>query len=61
VEALPICAASPTWMWRNTVVVEFVELLRAHNDALPPGAKIRLFIGLDPLQPATLDEKPCCE
>ena len=25
----------PTWMWRNTVVVEFVEWLRAHNDALP--------------------------
>src|SRR5215207_9760562 len=25
----------PTWMWRNTVVVEFVEWLRAYNDALP--------------------------
>src|ERR1700736_1846224 len=29
----------PTWMWRNTVVVEFIEWLRAHNDALPPGAE----------------------
>src|SRR5215204_1734353 len=27
----------PTWMWRNTVVVEFVEWLRAYNDALPAG------------------------
>ena len=28
----------PTWMWRNTEVVESVEWLRAHNDALAPGA-----------------------
>ena len=28
----------PVWMWRNTVVVEFVEWLRAYNDALPKGA-----------------------
>ena len=37
----------PTWMWRNTDVVEFIEWLRAHNDALPPGAaKIGVY-GLD--------------
>jgi erythromycin esterase-like protein len=34
-------------MWRNTVVVEFVEWLRAHNDALPPGAEKVGFYGLD--------------
>src|SRR5919107_1857438 len=37
----------PTWMWRNTVVVEFVEWLRAHNDALPAGAAKVGFYGLD--------------
>jgi erythromycin esterase-like protein len=37
----------PTWMWRNTVVVEFVEWLRAHNDALPAGAPKVGFYGLD--------------
>jgi len=34
-------------MWRNTDVVEFVEWLRAHNDALPPGATKTGFCGLD--------------
>ena len=34
-------------MWRNTVVVEFVEWLRAHNDALPAGAPKVGFYGLD--------------
>jgi erythromycin esterase-like protein len=34
-------------MWRNTVVVEFIEWLRAHNDALPPGAEKVGFYGLD--------------
>jgi erythromycin esterase-like protein len=24
----------PTWMWRNTSVLEFVEWLKDHNDAL---------------------------
>ena len=37
----------PTWMWRNTEVVEFVEWLRAHNQALPPGAAKIGFYGLD--------------
>ena len=36
----------PTWMWRNTVVVEFVESLRAHNATLPPAARVG-FYGLD--------------
>jgi erythromycin esterase-like protein len=37
----------PTWMWRNTVVVEFVEWLRAYNDSLPGGAHKVGFYGLD--------------
>jgi erythromycin esterase-like protein len=37
----------PTWMWRNTDVVEFVEWLRAYNDGLPPRALKVGFYGLD--------------
>src|SRR5205814_81428 len=37
----------PTWMWRNTEVVEFVEWLRLHNEALPPDAPRVGFYGLD--------------
>ncbi|WFU58412.1 erythromycin esterase family protein [Bradyrhizobium pachyrhizi] len=37
----------PTWMWRNAVVVEFIEWLRAHNDGLPPGVGKVGFYGLD--------------
>jgi erythromycin esterase-like protein len=37
----------PTWMWRNTDVVEFVEWLRVHNDAVPSGATKTGFYGLD--------------
>lgn len=34
-------------MWRNTDVVEFLDWLRARNDALPPGATKAGFYGLD--------------
>lgn len=37
----------PTWMWRNTVVVEFVEWLRRHNDSLLEGRRKVGFYGLD--------------
>ena len=37
----------PTWMWRNTVVAEFVEWLRDWNDRLAPGAPRVGFYGLD--------------
>src|SRR5882724_2102027 len=37
----------PTWMWRNTEVVEFVEWLRLHNEALPADAPKVGFYGLD--------------
>src|SRR6195256_2771561 len=47
VEALSDFRRFPTWMWRNTVVVEFIEWLRAHNDALAPGAAKVGFYGLD--------------
>ena len=47
IEALTDFKRFPTWMWRNTVVVEFVEWLRAHNDTLSPGATKIGFYGLD--------------
>jgi len=37
----------PTWMWRNTDVLEFIEWLRAHNDARPPDAPRTRWYGLD--------------
>lgn len=37
----------PTWMWRNTDVVRFVEWLREHNASLPGGASPVGFYGLD--------------
>jgi erythromycin esterase-like protein/predicted phosphoribosyltransferase len=47
VEALADFRRFPTWMWRNMVVVEFIEWLRAYNEALPPGAEKVGFYGLD--------------
>lgn len=37
----------PTWMWRNTEVLDFVNWLRSYNDALPPGGIKAGFYGLD--------------
>ena len=45
-EALSGFKRFPTWMWRNTVVLEFVEELRKHNEGLPPERKAG-FYGLD--------------
>ncbi len=36
----------PTWMWRNTDVVEFVEWLYEYNDGLPPEQQAG-FYGID--------------
>jgi erythromycin esterase-like protein len=36
----------PTWMWRNTVVVEFVEWLREFNRGQPPSQQAG-FYGMD--------------
>jgi erythromycin esterase-like protein len=46
IEALTDFKRFPTWMWRNTVVVEFVEWLRARNDTLADDQKAG-FYGLD--------------
>jgi erythromycin esterase-like protein len=37
----------PNWMWRNTDVLEFIEWLRGHNDALAPDLPKVGFYGLD--------------
>jgi erythromycin esterase-like protein len=47
VEALGSFQRFPTWMWRNTDVVEFIAWLREHNDALPEGTRKVGFYGLD--------------
>src|SRR5207253_1534909 len=47
VEALIDFRRFPTWMWRNTVVVEFIEWLRTHNESLLAGAPKVGFYGLD--------------
>jgi erythromycin esterase-like protein/predicted phosphoribosyltransferase len=47
VEALADFRRFPRWMWRNTEVVEFIDWLRAHNDALPPNVEKTGFYGLD--------------
>jgi erythromycin esterase-like protein len=36
----------PSWMWRNVVVLDFIEWLRRHNDLLPDNLKAG-FYGLD--------------
>jgi erythromycin esterase-like protein len=47
VEALDSFKRFPTWMWRNTDVVEFISWLREYNDALPEGTPKVGFYGLD--------------
>jgi len=46
-EALLSFQRFPTWMWRNTIVLNFVSWLRQHNDALPQSAAKVGFYGLD--------------
>src|SRR5258706_10084791 len=46
-EALAGFKRFPTWMWRNTVVLDFVEWLRDYNSELPGGATKVGFYGLD--------------
>ncbi|RYZ96809.1 MAG: erythromycin esterase family protein [Moraxellaceae bacterium] len=36
----------PMWMWRNTVILEFVNWLRKHNEGLPSHKQVG-FYGLD--------------
>jgi protein-L-isoaspartate(D-aspartate) O-methyltransferase len=42
----PAFARFPTWMWRNTDMVELIEWLRAHNQSVAPAEQVR-FHGLD--------------
>src|SRR5882762_8546924 len=46
-EALGGFKRFPTWMWRNMVVLDFVEWLRDYNFSLPAGAATVGFYGLD--------------
>lgn len=46
-EALADLQGFPNWMWRNTDVLNFVNWLREHNDALPENAVKVGFYGLD--------------
>src|SRR6266478_4276029 len=46
-EALGGFKRFPTWMWRNTVVIDFVEWLRDYNASLPSNSARVGFYGLD--------------
>ncbi len=46
-EALTGFKRFPTWMWRNTDVVEFLAWLREYNDRLPGDSRKAGFYGLD--------------
>jgi erythromycin esterase-like protein len=45
-DALSAFTRFPLWMWRNRVVLEFVDWLKSHNDRLETNEKIG-FYGLD--------------
>ena len=45
-EALADFKRFPAWMWRNTVVLEFIEWLREHNATRAPEMRVG-FYGLD--------------
>lgn len=46
-EALIDFRRFPTWMWRNTEVVRFVDWLRGHNDKMTDPMRMGRFHGLD--------------
>ena len=46
-EALSGFRRFPTWMWRNTVLLEFVEWLRSFNGGLDPKRSPVGFYGMD--------------
>jgi erythromycin esterase-like protein len=46
-DALSGFARFPGWMWRNTDVVELVDWMRSHNQALPAGTPRVGIYGLD--------------
>lgn len=46
IESLGDFKRFPTWMWRNTEVLDFIAELREHNNLLPEESKVG-FYGLD--------------
>src|SRR6266571_7059510 len=46
-EALGGFKRFPTWMWRNTVVLDFVEWLNDYNSSIPKSTAKVGFYGLD--------------
>lgn len=46
-EALEGFKRFPTWMWRNSVVLDFIGWLRGHNDSVSTAALKTGFYGLD--------------
>jgi erythromycin esterase-like protein len=46
IQALEDFQRFPTWMWRNTDVVAFIEWLRDHNEGLPDEQRVG-FYGMD--------------
>ena len=36
----------PTWMWRNTVILDFIDWLRGYNETLPRERRVG-FYGID--------------
>ena len=53
IQALSDFRRFPAWLWRNTVVAEFVAWLRAFNDGVPAAARRIGFYGLDLYSPRT--------
>ena len=53
IQALSDFRRFPAWLWRNTVVAEFVAWLRAFNDGVPAAARRAGFYGLDLYSPRT--------
>ena len=47
IESLAGFKRFPSWMWRNADVLDFIEWLRSHNDALSFGVNKVGFYGLD--------------
>jgi erythromycin esterase-like protein len=46
IEALTDFERFPTWMWRNVVMVEFIEWLREYNEGLPRDDQVGIY-GMD--------------
>ena len=46
IDALDGFKRFPTWMWRNEVIVKFIDWLREHNSTLSPDNRVG-FYGLD--------------